>query len=506
MGSWQTRRFAFSRPQNGVASSPPVDSTFKTKYRNDPVAFARECITWKPGKGPAPYQEEIMQALVGRKRASARGPHGLGKTAMAAWIVWWFALTRDGEDWKVVTTASAWRQLSKFLWPEIHKWSRRIRWDVVGREAPQRRQELLDLSIKLSTGEAFAVASDTPELIEGAHADCLLYLFDEAKVIPAGTFDAAEGAFSGAGGDTPNEAYALAISTPGEPQGRFYEIQSRKPGYEDWWVRAVTLQETIDAGRVSVEWAEQRKKQWGEGSAVYLNRVEGVFASSDEEGIIPLSWVEAAIERWHAWVEAERPGKLKAVGVDVAWTGEDKTVLAPRYGDNAIGELRYYTKEDPMETTGHVAGLLGTERGAYAVVDVIGMGAGVVTRLAEQGYEVVAFNAASGSKRKDRSGELGFVNKRSEAWWNMRELLDPTYKSDLCLPPDDMLIGDLTAPHYKVVSGGKIQVEAKVDIKKRLGRSTDPGDAVMQALHEEYEDAGIDANTLQALVRSGRGR
>lgn len=476
-------------------------SDFKTKYRNDPCAFVLECISWKQGQGPTPYQLEIMQALVDRKRVSARGPHGLGKTTCASWIVWWFALTRDGEDWKVVTTASAWRQLSKFLFPEIHKWARRIKWDMVGREAPNGRSELLQLSIKLQTGEAFAVASDTPELIEGAHADCLLYVFDESKTIPGATFDAAEGAFSGAGGDTTSEAYAVAISTPGEPNGRFYEIQSRKPGYEDWWVRAVTLEETIAAGRVSTEWAEQRKKQWGADSAVYLNRVRGEFASSDEEGIIPLRWVEAAIERWHAWVEAGRPGVLKAVGVDVAWTGEDKTVLAPLYGERVIGELRYYTKEDPMQTTGHVVGLLGTSRDAYAVVDVIGMGAGVVSRLAEQGRNVVAFNASSGSQRKDRSGELGFTNKRSEAWWNLRELLDPTYRADLALPPDDMLIGDLTAPHYKVVSGGRIQVEAKIDIKKRLGRSTDPGDAVMQALFEEMsDDFQTDEDVVEELM------
>jgi hypothetical protein len=495
-----TKPFVFSRPskQQTSQSNGPY-STFKTKYKHDPVGFARDCIKWKEGQGLTSYQEEIMQELVAHGRISVRGPHGLGKTAQAAILVLWFALTRDGDDWKIPTTASAWRQLSKFLWPEIHKWARRLRWDVIGREPFNQRTELLQLSLKLETGEAFAVASDTPELIEGAHADCLFYLFDEAKAIPAGTFDAAEGAFSGAGGDTPNEAYALAVSTPGEPQGRFYDIQTRRPGYEDWSVRAVTLQEIIAAGRVSSEWAEQRKRQWGEQSAVYINRVLGQFASSDEEGVIPLSWVEAAIERWHAWVEAGKPGDLRAVGVDVAWTGEDKTVLAPRYGDHVIDTLRYYTKEDPMQTTGHVVGMLGLSEDAYAMVDVIGMGAGVVARLEEQQRKVVAFNASARSDRRDRSGELGFVNKRAEGWWNLRELLDPAYGAVLALPADDMLIGDLTAPHYKVMSGGKIQVEAKLDIKKRLGRSTDPGDAVMQVMLDE-KSAGIITDEAMTML------
>lgn len=482
-------------------SSP---DSFKVRYRNEPVAFARDCIMWRTGQGLTAYQEEILTALVTRKRVSARGPHGLGKTALAAIAIWWFALTRDGEDWKIPTTASAWRQLSKFLWPEIHKWGRRLRWDVIGRKPPQARAELLGLSIKLQTGEAFAVASDTPELIEGAHADCLFYVFDESKTIPGETFDAAEGAFAGAGADTEVEALALSISTPGEPQGRFYEIQSRKPGYEDWWVRAITLEETVQAGRVSSEWVEQRKRQWGEQSAVFLNRVKGEFASSDEEGVVPLSWVEAAVERWYEWAEAGRsPDKLNALGVDVGLSG-DKTVFARRYG-HVIAELEYRPKEDPkiatMATAGAIKGILDANASATAIVDVIGIGAGVVHRLNEQGMRVVGFNAAERTDRRDRSGEIGYANKRSEAWWTLRELLDPSYDHMLALPPDDILIGDLTAPHYRILSGGKLLVESKTDIRARLGRSTDAGDSVIQAFYEPPTDEfETDEDVVEDLV------
>jgi len=219
-------------------------------YRYDPVAFTHDCIEWPEGRALAPYQEEILGALATKHRAAARGPHGLGKTTTAAIAVLWFALTRNaaGDDWKIPTTAGARRQLTKYLWPEIHKWARRIRWEKVGRQ-PFAASELLTLSLKLKCGEAFAVASNSADLIEGAHADCLLYLFDEAKAIPDTTFDAAEGAFSGAGADTGQEAFALAISTPGEPQGRFYAIHSRKPGFEDWYVRHVTLGEAVRSRR-----------------------------------------------------------------------------------------------------------------------------------------------------------------------------------------------------------------------------------------------------------------
>ncbi len=347
-----------------------------------------------------------------------------------------------------------------------------------------KRTELLTLNLKLSSGEAFAAASDNYELIEGAHADSLLFLFDEAKAIKPAVFDAAEGALSGGGNA---EAFALAISTPGEPTGRFYDIHTRKPGYEDWTVKHITLEDAIAAGRISREWAEQRKRQWGEQSAVYQNRVLGEFCASDEDSIIPLSWIEAANERWDQWNESKEWLPFTCVGVDVARSENgDKTVLALRHGD-VITELRRYTVVDTMAVTGYVAGILRARPGGYAIVDVIGIGAGVFDRLREQKLKVKAFNAGEGTEGKDKSGELEFLNKRSAAWWNLRELLDPANNPTIALPPDDLLIGDLSAPHWKATSSGKIQVESKDEIRKRLGRSTDDGDAAVMAYHKETE-------------------
>jgi hypothetical protein len=467
-------------------------------YRQDPVAFVHDLIVWPDGEGPAPYQDEILAELVARKRASVRGPHGLGKTAIKAWVVLWFALTRDGDDWKIPTTASAWYQLTHYLWPEIHKWSRRLDWAQIGRPPFVDRVELLDLSLKLATGEAFAIASSEPARIEGAHADHLLYLFDEAKAIPPDTFDAAEGAFSSEG-----EALALMASTPGEPNGRFYDVQSRKPGTEDWWVRHVTQDEVMRAGRMKPDWVEARGRQWGTGSAIFANRVLGEFASSEADGVIPLTWVEQAVERWKAWDADGRPmdRPLTALGVDVADGGPDTTVMALRFGD-IVSELRRTRMEDPVQTAGRAAGILDVHGSrAPAIVDVIGVGSGVVATLRNEKRPVVAFNASEGTTRRDESGELGFINCRAAAWWHLREALDPAYGSAVALPPDDLLIGDLTAPHWKVVGKGLIQVESKDDIRKRLGRSTDDGDAVVQAFWSEGGPAALSSPAGQTLPK-----
>lgn len=465
-----------------LAQTDPRELTtpwaFQQTYRHDRVAFVHDCLVWPEGQRPAPYQDEILSMIDDAQCFAARGPRGLGKTALEAWNILHFALTHDGEDWKAPCTASHWRQLTHFLWPEIHKWSRKLKWqEQLHREPFDLRSELLSLTLKLATGEAFAMASDSAASTEGAHADYLLFSFDEAKIIPAAIFDSAEGSLSS------GDCKAVAMSTPGEPLGRFHDIHARRPGLLHWRVRHVTIDECLRAGRIRPEWVEQCKLFWGEESALFKNHALGEFASSDAEGIIPLAHVELANERWKLLQDTGAWEPFTCAGCDIAREGSDRTVFALRYGQ-AIKELRRFSRQDTMATTGLIQGLL-SAHGGKAIVDVIGIGAGVVDRLREEKAPVEAFNAGAGTDRKDRSGELGFVNLRAAAWWNLREMLDPANGFNVALPPDDTLTGDLLAPHWRPMSGGRYQVESKDDIKKRIGRSTDDGDSVVMAFWEE---------------------
>lgn len=462
------------------------------RYLADPVGWVRRYIKWNEGEGLTDYQEEIVAALPTRKRVAVRGPHGLGKTGLASITVLWFVITREqaGLDWKVLTTASAWRHLTVYLWPEIHKWARRLDWEALGRAPFSERTELLDLTLKQKHGAASAVASSEPERIEGAHADSLLYLIDEAKIVPDGTWDAIEGAFSGGRMEGYPEALALAISTPGPPVGRFYEIHKRSPGLEDWWVRHVKVHEAMAAGRISEEWVNQRRRQWGENSALFANRVLGEFHASDEDSLIPLSWVDAAIERWQLWDEAGRPDLAlqhpRVVGVDVARSGRDMTIFAPRVG-YLIEQFELHNSEDTMKTAARVSPLVHDadpdRPRVVGVIDTIGVGAGVYDRLRELHKPVVPYTGSAKTSFTDQTGEYGFVNTRSAAYWNLRQLLDPANDSLVMLPPDDLMVSDLTTPTWDINSGAppKIVVEKKEKVVERLGRSPDRGDAVVMA-------------------------
>jgi hypothetical protein len=440
-------------------------------YSEDPVAWVHDFI---PAFELTDYQEEILDALAKTHRVATRAPRGAGKTAPASAATLWFANTFDGLDWKVVATAGGWRQLIKFLWPEIHKWARQIDFEKLGRPR-YTNLELQGMSLKLSTGEAFGVASDNPDLIEGAHAENLLTIVDEAKAVPAKSWDAIEGYFS-----DPGHKLVLALSVPGEPAGRFHEIHSRAPGYEEWHPIHVTTERALAAGRITQEWVDARGKQWGTESPLYRTYVKAEFAGS-EDAAIPLAWIEAAIERW----EPETTHVLTQIGVDVADTGEDQTVIAKLYGTR-VGELEYYDEKGAVgegleATVGHVWKATGYGAAQVpVVVDSIGVGAGVVGQLRTKGANVVGFNASEGTDWTDESTELRFLNKRSAAWWNLREILHPDNATPIALPPDEKLIGDLASPKWlPITSGGKLRLEPKDQIRKRLGRSPDSGDALV---------------------------
>src|SRR5262249_19037640 len=93
-----------------------------------------------------------------------------------------------------------------------------------------------------------------------------------------------------------------------------------------------------------------------------------------------------------------------------------------------------------------------------------------------------AINVASAPSPEiwDKSRKYKLTNLRTAAYWLLREALDPETGDNLALPPDPELIADLAAPRFKLLASG-LAVEPKQDIKERLGRSPDCGDAVALA-------------------------
>ena len=155
-----------------------------------------------------------------------------------------------------------------------------------------------------------------------------------------------------------------------------------------------------------------------------------------------------------------------------------------------------------METVSRIASIARALPADRIVVDATGVGAGVFDRLRELELPAIAFNGAEGTDRTDSSGVIRFLNKRAAAWWNVRERLHPYAQPPITLPRDPDLLRDLTCPRYKTdAMGGKLAVERKSELMKRLGRSPDCGDAVVLCLWDDdgaYE-LGYEVHTPETL-------
>lgn len=233
---------------------------------------------------------------------------------------------------------------------------------------------------------------------------------------------------------------------------------------------------------------EYRKNLQNLPGALRAQLLKGDFLAGradDEWQVIPTDWIKAAQARWTPGGAAGLG--MTAVGVDVAQGGDDETTIAHRYG-HWYGEILVRAGKDTPDPSS-VAALVTTARrnGAAIVVDLGGgYGGGVVSYLKDNEIRSVSgFNGANASTGRTEDSGLTFYNRRAEAWWRLREALDPGQEggSPLALPPDPVLLGDLAAPRWSLKTRG-ILIEDKDQIRKRLGRSTDRGDAVVMAWSE----------------------
>ena len=447
------------------------------RYRSDPAQYVLDVFDFREDE-PSQYQLDVLMGLVETGKEAMRGPRGAGKSAVAAWAIHWFADMWDGlESWMVIATASVWSQLTKFLWPQVHKWSRQKRWDSIPVPKWVLGKQLQKRSLELSTGQAFLQSPANFEAGEGAHEDHLLYIFDEAKLIKEEVFNSVEGAMS-----TNQHCLQLALSTPGESAGPFYDICRKAPAFADWNVREVSLEEAVAAGRVSGQWAQDRLERWGADHPMYQQYVLGRFASLQGNNLIPLTHVELAQARFDDW---NRTGRLTALGVDLGeGTGGDESVIAKVYDGTKVVIERY--KNDGLaKLEDRIIEEVKGNKQLPIYLDAIGIGAGVAASLQRWGYAVRPFVSSWGTTLKDESDIFGYATWRAAGWYVLKAMLDPAnpWHVGVVLPDDEDLRADITAVKASSMTARQqYRIEPKERLKKELGRSPDAGDAVMMAL------------------------
>ncbi len=210
---------------------------------------------------------------------------------------------------------------------------------------------------------------------------------DEAGGVPKSIFDAVDALA------TNIDARVVAVGNPDDPASHFATIC--KPG-SGWHVETISafdtpaytgekVPEELLPLLVSPEWVEERKLRWGVTSPIYQSKVLGEFPDISDDSLILPKWMEAV------------------------QTNEDETVITRREG-GWIRVYRAHHKDDTMTTAGHIAKAMrgiddetGKNDWVRAIVDVPGVGGGVVDRLAEFGTSGHALQRRRGT---DRQGTL----------------------------------------------------------------------------------------------------
>ena len=450
------------------------DASLKIReWRSDPVKFARDVFQFEPDA----WQEDTLRKCgdPGRKRIAMKACAGPGKTALLS-IIGWHRLAcyaGKGEHPKGAAVSVTKDNLESNLWPEMAKWRARspflqaaFTWTktrIFANDHPE--TWFLDARGYPKT----ANPDEVGRTLSGLHSEFPFYLIDESGDIPPNMLRSAEqgltsckdGLIATAGNTTSHEGMLYYATTMNRDQ---------------WYVVTITADpdDPKRTPRVDIKWARQQIAQYGRDNPWVMAYILGQFPPGSLNSLMSLEDVEAAMGR-HLRVDAYDWAQ-KRLGVDVARFGDDRTVIFPRQGLAAFNPviLRHQRTTDIAARVAQAKVKWGSE---MEFVDDTGhWGHGVLDGLMASGYSPIGimFHGKAINPR--------YANKRAEMWFELAEWI----KRGGAIPNIPELVPELTAPTY-TLNQGKIQLEDKDLVKKRIGRSPDLADAL--ALTFAYPDA-----------------
>lgn len=444
-----------------------------SKYGADPVRWVRERL----GQTVWSKQREILDAVRDHRRVAVRSGHGVGKSWTAALVACWWLDTHPPGEAFVVSTAPTFSQVRAILWRYIRKHHRAGQ--LAGRV--NQTEWLIDDEL---VGYGRKPADTDTDGFQGIHARYVLVVLDEACGIPEQLWTAADALATGP------DCRILAIGNPDNPASHFRKVCMPGGSWHRMSISAFDspnltgeeVPEEMGAALVGREWVEEKASEWGEDNPVYRSKVLGEFSEDGPNQVVRGSDIAACRTAWETRPPADRflPVEL---GVDVGGGG-DETVIRERRGFQAGREWRAHT--DRPELIAPLVMRAIAESGATVVkVDSIGIGFGVIGELrnaanrGEHKAHIVGVNVAEAASQPSK-----FMNLRAELWWELGRGLSESRGWDLATMANaDTTVAQLLEPRWDVDPKGRVRVEPKDEIRKRLGRSPDNADALLLAFY-----------------------
>ena len=500
-------------------------------WRGDWNAFIRDCL----GARLDPEQQAIVDSCQENPMTSVASGTARGKDYVAACIALAFLyLTPDFNEQgalvgntKIALTAPTNRQVHDIMIPEIRRLIRtaksRFPFACPGR--------LVANDIRTDYEEWFLTGfksdDNTTEVWSGFHAVHTMFVITEASGISEVIYNAIEGNLQG-------DSRVLLVFNPNVVSG--YAAKSMSSDrfahfrLDSLHAENVVKKMNVIPGQVDYRWVQDKVNIWcskvqesdyneGEGdfrwegglyrpNDLFRVKVRGMFPKAATDSLIPYEWVTLAQERWKKkreevgddWLPNDEPLRL---GVDVAGMGRDSSNLCPRYGNFVDTFVVHQSagKADHMKVAGMTINELHKSqmKGAKAMIDTIGEGAGVFSRLEELHVPgVISCKFSEGAKGlSDITGQYKFSNMRAYLHWAVRDWLNPKNNTGAMLPPDDMLLEEATTIKWSFQSNGDILIEKKEDIISRLGRSPDRWDALCNTFYPVKQSTGLSTQQIE---------
>lgn len=442
--------------------SPSDLRSMKKHCAKDPLLFGK--LVWKRKRWAA--QRQIRRALATCAFVLIYSANGVGKTNELAAYVIEDVVLNAGTRWTL--TGPRFDTIRDGLFTEIRSLyfeAQRNGFDFGG--VMQTDQWVID-----DRWDVACTTADEPTSYQGRRG---LYRtkvgIDEAQGdIAAEHWDALDSLLTGEG------SQMFASGNPITSGGRFRD-NAHDPrwhvisidGFDHPNVREGKI---VIPGAITKAWVERKRAQWGENDPRWIARVRGRFPSASPDQLVSVDW----------FVGPHQPipeCEGIHIGMDIARMGDDRCALvvtkdglpihAETWGhallhNSAARLLAVMTRMDVPPENVHV--------------DATGVGAGVVDEMARRGIfiDAIEFGSAAQNDWPDLTSDMEIVNRRAELHWIAARLLE---RGATRVPAEYQGIrDDLVVPKYDF-NRGKFRVEEKAQIKKRLGRSPDLGDAFM---------------------------
>lgn len=411
-----------------------------------------------------PKQLEFANAFVRNDLITFKGGVGFGKTRVMAVVILWSLIVHD--EIKVTIFGPSDQQIQSGIWSEIRsligkmpEWAQ-ASFEVGSQKIKRvKRPDDCFCEYRLSNKESIETA-------RGIHKKNNFIFVDEATGVPDDVYDVLKNII------VDDHAKIALISNPSKLSGYFWKTWHDQHISPMW---AKVHGRMIDNPNVTPEkLAKMEALYEGRGSRQYRIMVEGEFPLEDHDGLIPRSVVLAAINN-KDFIQAQNAAHIW--GLDVAGASGDKgdrSVLCKRNGNEVTALLHWRNKnavelcelirDEYVKTPKH-------ERPLFICVDATGVGEGPAYMLRDTyGLPVRLVKVGNSPTRNPEK----YSRLRDQLWWETRQW----FMSENVSIIDHMdFVNDLCAPTYDD-SSGKIVVESKKTLNKRIKASPDFADAL----------------------------